>query len=348
MEKEWVELDTTSCRLSITMRRTTYETIQLDLNKFGYNNKGDKMTLSGFLNVVFSNHHRYLKDYRVYFNNLLKEKANSLKIDKSKIRLLSEYIIEEYGKSEFAPSFKKSGTTINFKFLLNKENIHTINLLSEKINDLYKGKIVSFIREVFYSYISLSAIDREKVFYQDIINKINESIKNSRVLLILLKDGTHKRINPYQLISNTLKQTNELFGIENPINNSNPIKKDNTITIRLADIKKIDFYEDSFIKEKNIVPSQSPTYETDELIDVVKIQLTVQGVIQFNRQFEYRPSYEPQKCEDANKRIFTFKKVSKNHILYYFLNFGSNVKVLEPIELANKFKNIHKFAYEQY
>ena len=53
MEKEWVELDTTSCRLSITMRRTTYDTIQLDLNKFGYNNKGDKMTLSGFLNVVF-------------------------------------------------------------------------------------------------------------------------------------------------------------------------------------------------------------------------------------------------------------------------------------------------------
>ena len=65
----------------------------------------------------------------------------------------------------------------------------------------------------------------------------------------------------------------------------------------------------------------------------IKIWLSDFGIKKFNTQLHLRPIGMPDKSDE---HIYNFE-CTETQILYYFIGFGRDVKILSPISLAEKF-----------
>ena len=84
------------------------------------------------------------------------------------------------------------------------------------------------------------------------------------------------------------------------------------------------------------------SFLTKEVIKVI-VQLDKYGVQKYNSQMHMRPNFID--IIDGDKYVFN---CSIDQIKFYFLNFGSSAKVLEPESLARSFYGFYKYALSRY
>ena len=314
----------------ISLKQEYYRVIENDINLFRTNSHASenryKFTSGKFLNNIFLN----MYDGRKFDSNSVKRtrkmgaKGFNIKIN-----------------GEIVSMMEQAGLNAEFNYSAD-----------------FAAYYVQFIEE----YCKFPLNEREKIFYKQIISKIEDEICLKSVLKIQKNDGNYADILPY-----AVKQSDELN--RNYLTGFSLRKKgvkyiyNKTICIPLIkilsfqrieriDIKKqIFFKEDSDIQnyndmkkyiEKRFV-SDGILYLSDELRDV-SVRLSDIGIEMLYSRVQYRPHYE---FDGTDKNIIHFKATRLQTFMYFF-KFGEKAEILKPDAYREYFILQYKQALKIY
>lgn len=193
-----------------------------------------------------------------------------------------------------------------------------------------------YLANIIYSYLKEPQYERERIIYKDIINMINEAIKNNQSIRIKTKLDNNKiqYINPkeicvskeelynyllYQAYSERKKEyyasTIHIYNILSVYHDTNPRKFQPNI-------------EEQFNKMKLNGVQFSINGDT-----VYKVKLTENGKSLFRSRYLERPV--PLLESDESKGIYYFN-CSEMQFELYFAPFRKDVIILEPNEAREK------------
>ncbi|MEN8907235.1 MAG: WYL domain-containing protein [Clostridiales bacterium] len=196
----------------------------------------------------------------------------------------------------------------------------------------------SNVTKVIMDYKYLDKVNTElyKFLYDSVVNRQSIEIKYSGYG----KETTLRRIDPYKIIFE--KGTYYLIAychLRNEIRNFKVTRiKDVKITKYYFD--KVEFDIDTFNKNKfiNLCGNQNKEY---------KVKIRFKGdKARFLKEYD---SEKASKIESNGEDAIFYRTVGElEDIKKWVLSYGSNVEVLEPIELRNLISNDIKSLYEQY
>lgn len=332
-----------SKRFSLTLSKQAYDVITSDISRFNYPKRNNQVNLSGFLNEIFEKYYDKVNDIHkevlATINSVLSQ--NYAKLDSETIQSLKNGLVKiVYSHSIESVADKGSVTT---KFLVNKKNASIINAGTARYNFT---SISNYLRSLFESYAKLPIIEREGVFYSDVISKLEDAIKRGKKVRIKLIDGDLFTYRPHGIFKSMTNQVHELVGDvekEDSFSDGTSAKYSEFRRIKILRIAVVLNTEELFTLNQNI---NIDTYSKAEK-EIFVVQLSEKGVEQLRRQYENRPKYLTQTSEEKNNNIFRFESDIKS-MLYYFLKFGHNAKIISPKETVDLFRDVFKYALEQY
>lgn len=321
--------------------------IKKDIDSFNIKRNG-KENLSGFCNLLFGN----LKDHIFIENEEMKKKFEKEILDKKLKRSMKELNITDELISSIKYSLLK-----NFSDLLNdirnlKKKTYSdfITFRLNLENSQYFEEVVlaklpvditmsDYFRILFAEYVSKPQYIRERTIFSSIYEKLKEAVKQRIKVKIKLKDrSTYYTSIPCLLNNSREEQYNYLILLD---------EERNIRSIRLSHIDEIilliqseyiltDYEKESLKRlEDNFDPF---TFNVSK----IKLCLTEQGENLYKRIVHNRPDYLRK---EKNEYIFN---CSKDRIFVYFFSFGSEVEVLEPEDLRERFRISYKNALEIY
>lgn len=336
----------TEKRYSITLSEHIWDLISNDMQDFNYPKRNQVDNLSGFLNQVFINHYQSVNLNPV---SLIKRRIDTLNKDKVIPSGHYNYInnllqeVERYNDNLSSIGHHSNTKNKTFNFLINKDTRDIIELV-----DLYpyKKRVSYYLKSVFQSYTQLTKIKREQIFFKDTLNILNHAIEKGIVVKLKTIDGAIKMFHPFEYYEYKEKAILILGYIEL---SSSILEKAH---IYLKNIQSIQLTDKTIsIETRNqsayIFDEFKKSNLSDAKIHKFVVKLDQQGIQQYQNQYLNRPTYEKQSLSDINQGIFTFK-ITEAELLKYFLSFGPNAKILEPIETAELFKEVFRLAHLQY
>lgn len=246
----------------------------------------------------------------------------------------------------------------SFTFNIDKDNIeYLVSAEAEREAEFYDNKIGNYIKAILEEYADHPFVERERIFYKDILVKIHNGLDTKKVLKLSLHSTTYingelKRttvyMKPYGIYQDSEFLYNYLVGMMKNTSTS----AWSVGSIRLSSIQKCECLSsndaninDKAEKQINLglkmrgTQYLSDTRETQKIV----IQLDPEGEKMYKKMLHLRPMY-------TNKRdnaIYEFECTS-TQAEFYFFKFGHHVKILEPVDLASKFARKYRSAARQY
>ena len=315
----------------ISLKQEYYMVIENDMNLFRTNIHASenryKFTIGKFLNNIFLN----MYDGRKFDSNSVKRtrkmgaKGFNIKINSGIVSMMEQ-----------------AGLNIEFDYSAD-----------------FAAYYVQFIEE----YCMFPLNEREKIFYKQIINKIEDEICLKSVLKIQKNDGKYAYILPY-----TIKLSDELN--RNYVTGFSLRKKgikyiyNKTICIPLIKIlsfqriEKIDIKKQIFFKDDSDIQNYNDMkkyiekrfsldgilYLSDEMSDV-SVRLSDIGIGMLYSRVQYRPQH--YEFDEIDKNIIYFKATRLQTYMYFF-KFGREAEILQPKEYRNFFLQKYEEAYLLY
>ncbi|MCL2053293.1 MAG: WYL domain-containing protein [Oscillospiraceae bacterium] len=252
---------------------------------------------------------------------------------------------QEYVKlrtlKEQAKLYEKEASD-HFNIRIKKETRVKLETINSEIVELYENSIGSYVKTIAEVYSRLPYYEREQVWYRERVYEIEESIGRFALKIsttrINQEDKPHIVI-PYKIEHDKWTGYNYLIGIEQDTGNTccfrvafiNCIKRLQSEKITKDNIKKIETEK----KKRGLQFLSEPT-------EKIKASLTANGQKMYAQILYMRPQYREKDnciyCFDCTPRQFE----------YYFLKFGKDVEVLEPLALREKFIGFYKEAAKIY
>lgn len=265
-----------------------------------------------------------------YIYNTLKGDIEEFSINKNR---LCNYIFQRSDYTALKESLPDTREKTTIQFNLNKVNLENYYSILEENNIQVEAE---FFRRVFYTYTSKNQNEREKFIFEDILKKIDYSIKEKRTMRITFIDGKNTKITPYYLGSSKLKLSNYLFSYDHNLREYKNYK--------LCYIKSVFILQEEghggdrkFIKE--VISNFDPFLSKGKYISVA---LTPKGVEMLNQLKTNRP-----KIIGNEGNIYRFE-CSHEKARRYFTYFLAEARITEPAELADWFKEELYKAYKNY
>lgn len=365
----------TELKQHINLSESAWLTIDEDIKNF-YEPK-EKKSFSGFLNRVFKNFYQKA-DATISLRFIEKEeeleKLYSSKefssFDKKTISLfIGKYInVYEQELKEKALSYPSGHGE---KFRINKENLDILRESSEA--NYYEGIIGKYLKAIFEEYALKPLYIREQIFFNDVILTIQNAIYRKKKLKISLLEKTTVQgdsryikkylVSPYYIVQDKTNSFNYLIGyseeIKDTVVEENGFKR-KTIEygektpacFRISRIGKIDmqismgmcYSQDKANILNEMLIKRTPMYMSGEPI-TIKIQFSDKGLESFKRQLYMRPQFYT--VDKTDKHIYYFE-CTEIQAINYFFKFGWDALVLEPTDLAEKFKKRYERALKTY
>ena len=324
----------------------------IDEDIINFNNSMDKSSFSGFLNTIFKNFYQK-SDASISLRNIeLLEKLNSLyNLDKKnqKDKLLTNSFITtliNFNSDNLIKRVKSYPKDEGRKFRLNKDSVEILRESIEVNN--YTNSIGLYLKAIYEDYALKPTYIRERIYYKDFIDLIENSINLKKKLKVTLIDKLNNSdeivnrkfyISPYKIKQDKNNMFNYLVCYSEEILDSGEVLDKKLTSFRISRFKKMDIMSsmNSFISKDNIkriedaLLNNDVQYLVSDLIDI-KIKFTNKGLESFNRQIYMRPNnFE---IVDNNTILF---KCSEVQAINYFFKFGKNIEILEPKSLRDKF-----------
>lgn len=267
-----------------------------------------------------------------------------------------ELLVKKYKKQLLKESIKRQKQKGNsFLFRIDKENIEFLASSEGKQEGCnYKENVGHYIKAVIEEYCELPYVEREQIYCKEILREIRLAIADKKILKLTLKSkngtGTVMKNNilyvkPVRVQQDVERMYNYLVGM---ISRTQDGPWD-IGAVRLTSIKACRWQEKSAyignnLKKIDEAIRQRGVQYLPENRDIQKIivQFTQEGELQYQRILHLRPLYV-----DKKGLIYEFRCTLRQAENYFF-KFGSNVKILEPIELVQKFRREYQAAAEQY
>ncbi len=310
--------------------------LENDMKSFEFIKKDGNINKNKFVNHL-------LKNYYLIFSSeedkLINRVENhllsnySIKLDKqiahNVVSLVRQPIYEEKYYNDYS-----------IQFILTKENEKIFKVIEKYY--LKDRSISQYFREMFISYTSHKQDYREKLLFPDLVDTIESAIDDHKRIIINTNDGLSSLIEPFALDQTKEELYNYLIGV--CIENSG---KRRIISRKLYKIDNIVITNDDFSLTDNERYLLTKTMEhgsqfpiNDQLNAI--IELTPKGEKSYNDFYLNRPTYYKK---EGNRYYFD---CSFSQLEFYFYRFGSDVKVIAPISLKNKFSKKYYEALNNY
>ena len=239
--------------------------------------------------------------------------------------------IKENQQKKFVYPYK--GETSVIQFNLNKKNLEGYYNFLEENNIQNESE---FFREILIEYASLGKKKRECFLFKDIVERINYSIKEKRIIKIVFRDEKNIEVEPYLIESSKLEVMNYLFCYN--------LREGKWKNYKIKYIKSIYIKNTSFkLRDKEFIDKMKENF--DPFISFgqyIKIKLTTAGKKMFNEIETNRPQIIKI---DKDEYIL---ECSHEKAKRYFSFFLDEVEILEPLELRTWFKEKYRKALIKY
>ncbi|UPO96635.1 WYL domain-containing protein [Cetobacterium somerae] len=239
--------------------------------------------------------------------------------------------IKENQQKKFVYPYK--GETSVIQFNLNKKNLEGYYNFLEENNIQNESE---FFREILIEYASLGKKKREYFLFKDIVERINYSIKEKRIIKIVFRDEKNIEVEPYLIESSKLEVMNYLFCYN--------LREAKWKNYKIKYIKSIYIKNTSFkLRDKEFIDKMKENF--DPFISFgqyIKIKLTTAGKKIFNEIETNRPQIIKI---DKDEYIL---ECSHEKAKRYFSFFLDEVEILEPLELRTWFKEKYRKALIKY
>ena len=361
----------TDKRQRVNLSSHALEIIKEDI--FNFCDENGKESFSGFLNRIFKNFYAEAKstiDYRINEKQeFLEKKYSSSEYDnydeETKEIIIDEFI--ELYTSELLDLSKSYDNGSSESFRINKENISILR--DENVSaEYYDGALGKYLKALFEEYSNKLPYEREQIFFADEYKAINQAIKDEvKIKITLLSKGkdllpSRFEVEPYQIIHNKSKTYNYLIGFAKRIPQpgtelseaeKNTTKEDSIKCFRLSNIATVTLYSKrngAYISKNDILLFKEKMKDTDieylsgKTSEII-IKLSSLGIKLYNSIRYQRPQY--LKIDSNGKSIYYFN-CTERQILNYFLKFGKDAYIIEPLELREKFKEFYEKSLDQY
>lgn len=327
---------------------------RINLSNFALNIIYDDMLAFGnkqftnFINTVISNF-KYESDASISFA-LEKEKQKLEDIFESFDKHQKDKIIEkllDYKKQELTEKFSSYEKFKSCPVRLWKE---TVEYLTDSFSDCkeeryYKGKIGNYLKAIIEDYASKSFRERELIYFFDRVKTINTAIKEKRGLALKTSGGTFFFIYPYKIVSDQMLMYNYLIGYSQK--EDEDIKRPITLRIsRLSDIKlrgtNKSLKDEEIAALEDSANKKGVQFLGSEERDVV-VKLTENGKRRYINQLHLRP--ECIEIRNGDEYVF---RCTPAQAEFYFVKFGKDALIKEPLSLRDRMLQIYKDACDMY
>ena len=326
-------------RVKVLLSKSTYEALINDMIVFEYKN-GDKINKGGFINQLFASYHQ---TYDNQINQMMtdydkKITNNVLNTIKDKVSTKELNTIEKNINAKYLEFIKKTNEI--YKDELTKEISFKINKANqEEFETIYyntflpNDTVSSYFRNLLDSYARLSQDIRETIIFKKSFDKITKAIERKQKILIKYQDNK-EIISPYRFAQTIDENHNYLIGI----NDEKLIKG-----FRLCLIEDVIILNDIYIYDNNInnTIENGPEFSTSSAINV-EIKLTPLG----EKWYKQIVSNRPKLIKKENDSYFFY--CSEDQIRAYFFTFGSNVTIVSPVSLQNRFIQEYQKSLQNY
>ncbi|MCM1082936.1 MAG: WYL domain-containing protein [Clostridium sp.] len=316
----------------------------------------------------------YKKELESYTEEFQTKNKDTYENNKDKFNKLINAIVNKKTDSLIGKYNKSHPSDYSFVVSLNKA---VINLLTQdKTSDeehyyveskehfeyrktLHKdAKIIyypgRYVRALLEEYANKPYYVREQIAFHNLFKTIDEAISEETVINVTTANGNRLSIKPYKIVTDPLSMYNYLVGYYYKTNNTNYIPIVNLRICRLKEIQKVEFPSEDIHRlykltkdEKKKIKEQleeSGVQFIQSSPVTTKVWLSDSGIKKYNTQLHLRPIGVIDK---NNHHIYTFE-CTENQIIYYFVKFGKDAKILSPQSLADEFKKIYEEALNNY
>lgn len=306
------------------------------------------------------------------FKQKIKEKLKVLNLN-NKVEIEEIYNLVKEMKY-FNDKSEKDFLKLNFR--LNKNTFEEYQEYILKMENK-KFNTTKFFREIFSWYKEKKQFEREKILYSEELKRIEEAIKDKRILSVSIrafkKSEENKEIKmaPLGIVTSKNENFSYVLGYSEKIdritkektgifdvfptrisNIVNPLKGKNYRIIKddLDTIDSLYNVKESFIKKaKNMIENKMVTAGEERDI---KIALTEYGKYQLetivhNRPFKLYKVKKENYDREKDRYIYEFKNTNFAALIYFF-NFGKECEILSPEDLRKEFIKKHLDSLEVY
>lgn len=321
-----------------------FHILENDIELF-YSYLSKKPSFTVFLATIIKN---YISDAKCSFINdasnikdFVYNELNWLS-DKEKNKIIDKFQ-DLYIKSkiqDFQDLFKNS-------IKIPDNRVSLTNALQEKIYTLncskyYDGDVKTYLRFLIHEYTTLSLGKRERIIFKDLIDKVNNAIKNSKVIMVKnFNDSTKYIIRPIGITEDSKTQYNYLCGYVK--------KQDEEIekyqSFRIYRIETLIELSNTYtMTEKENKFKDNPAYYDPK--HKYTIKLTNKGYTMYKEILHLRPV---STSIESEKDYYILKFYSSEREIYnYFFKFGAECQIIEPVKLRERFKEEYKKAISVY
>ena len=215
---------------------------------------------------------------------------------------------------------------------------------------LYRDKVGNYLKAVIEEYARKSYFEREAIFCKNTLETIRMAIRLSVMLKVTTQNRYVQYVRPYTIQGDPEQLYHYLAGYLAPGPNG-PWRLGSIRLSMITDCE--DAFESSDIQaeqiaeldaaiRKNGIQFLSDATHTD-LPERIVVEFTKQGKQMYHKMLHLRPMYSNRPGELVYEFLVTRQQAES-----YFFKFGHNVKILEPEDLAEKFRRKYESAAKQY
>lgn len=327
-------------KIRVNLSKRTYNLLMKDAENFEFFKKDGSLNKNAFINRLIIN---YQNDYSLKQREMLDIIEDNLFELNDKYSLLEETGYNILNKLNLYVSDSDEYNDVHISFRPIRESLNIIDFIEH--HELKGSSRSNYYRMMFDSYCSLPQDKRERIIFRNLIEKIEEAILDNRKIYLLTKNN-YKRgfpgvtLSPFSLSLTKEELYNYLLA---ELNQYKACRSTRLCRIQSISILKEnrEFSED-VLEKLNKMEFNGPQYAyTDEENELIKIQLSEEGIKKFKQYYVHRPV-----PIEINNDIYVFN-CTYTQALNYFARFGEDAIILSPDSLKIQFKDFYQRALEK-
>ena len=334
----------------LNLSKIAYTILERDMETFGQTSR------SGILNRIFEN---FRDDADASISIALEKRKHELEdtlkgisLDSDSRNKVIKLFLKEYEKSlkERALSYPKGQT---LKFRVNNDNYEYLTEEGQGCNEdkYYDFRIGKYIKAIIEEYARLPYIKREEIYYRERFDVLERAIREQRQLKLTIKEGNIIKIKPFSILADPMSMYHYIVGL---VSGEQYRIRDgqDSFSFRIASLLNVKILkEKAFISEakqkmlEEEVRNKGVQFMSGELFSF-KVVLSQAGMKMYKRILHLRPEYLSK--EELKDGVCLEFFCTKEQIIYYFLKFGAEAKIVSPKEMVQEFAVRYKKANELY
>ena len=324
-------------KIKVNVTARTAEILEKDAEAFEFFKKdGRSLNKNAFITKLIVNYSEKFRKRQAELLLMVRDKAAEyVRMDEVRLEHMCRALAAGLNKREAAPFGEKFDKVVAVK--PTKESAPVI-AYAEKYE--MKGSSLSeYFRNMFSSYAALPQDEREKIIFMPQYVALMEAIKAKKQVFVTTSHARQKQVAPYAFACSKEELHCYLLGTAD---------KGACVPLRLSRVVSVVRLEEDAVFDKEQVAmfarmtAFGPQFSYGKAETTAAVRLTERGKSMFTALYVHRPV--PVKTEGD---MFYFD-CSHMQLAQYFVRFGKEAFVVEPLELRRRIKRFFLAGLKSY